>query len=1779
MITTLLRKAAFGEPFSYQTVCGAFLALCFYLLPLSTSYAQVATNYNFTEASGVTYTEITGGTVVASGAFNNVAIANASLGFDFIFNNNPIPYTTVNVSENGFITFGSTAPSNVTYNPISATTGYDGSIAVYGYNLHNASTFSVASEVRYETIGSSPNRVFVVQYKNVVRRFGSLGSIYDGIMNLQIRIYETTNVIETWYKDGFNSTNTNSAQGEVGLRGASGDFNSRKNNPLFEIWPPTEAGLSSADKLITSNLLKNNSNVRFTWTPCFSPSGLIATLQPDNTTAVMNWTAPNFPPPSYNYEVRTSGNPGSGPVGLFASGTSAGTSVPVTGLQEDVTYYFYIKSSCRTVWLPQNTAPSSVTVTPTCPVGIFPYFEDFEGVTVPGLPFCTKVQAVSGGLMATVDNSVTPAYGFASKNLKTTSFSASNTWFFSRAIPIPAAGTYRISYTYGGTREQDFFEQKMKVAFSATNTAAAMATAIIADHNSIKLSPLQHAIHITVAAPGNYYIGFNGYANNNNGYLQIDDISMDVGNCVPPTDLISAQVGYTSAVISWTQPAVPAPGGYQYFVAPTASAISPINTTQPTGSVFAGENVAFVTGLASSTAYQFWVRSVCTAGEVSEWSVLNTFTTTAALNYCLPSGATYSQDQNGIVNVTIGSINNTTGIEVANYGNYSALSTNLSQNTTVPFSVSYRTGYSYFTNIWIDWNNDGDFNDDQELVYSGEAPAPSPFSTITPVVLNGTFVVPIEVTNGMTITNTMGEHRMRIGGIDAPTYLGGALTPCRIGEYQAFEDYTVYIIPPPPLLELNLTSDEICRSETTNTVFVNASALTDYQVFSWSPSAGVNGSVTTGFTFNPLQTTVYTLTATQTSGNLASNSVRFTVNVNQPPTNIVLNPPSVTTCSGAAPVLIVANGGSLSGTVILQEDFNGATNDFTTINNSTGGSNPANAAWKLRLSPYGTPYGSIISNDATQFYVTDGDSQGSGGINATELISPAFSLVGFTGATLSFWHHYLPYASSAIARVQLTLDDGLTWVTLQSYTTSQGTRTSFVNAQFDLTPYVNNSNVKIRFKYDDVWGFNWAIDNFSVFGSAQTDIVWSPQEGLFLDAAGTIAYAGESTSFVYAKPVAAENYTATAFNLTTLCETSTDVLVGFITAGTASGAQSSCNPSDFVPINLTGNSGTIIGWEAADDAAFTVNVTPIANTTTTLTPAEFGSITSGRYFRAVVGAPGCSTIGSTPVLISVPSTVWTGSWSNSPPTSATKAIFNIAGSYTLPGSLSACTLEVVSGTITVPSNATMWVKNNVTIHPGATLIFENNASLVQEEDVANTGTIIYRREAQPMYKNDYTYWSSPVTGQDIRLFSPLTKQDKYFTYNNVTDNWNSVFTATEPSPSHLMVPAAGYIVRAPENFAPYPTTNDFTGVFTGIPNNGPYTVSINATGTSNWNLIGNPYPSAIDIHQFWENPANSSVVDATIYLWTHNTQYAGGVYNPNDYAVYNYTGTAATTTGLNTTVPAQYIAAGQSFFIEGASNGVATFRNAMRVSGSNGMFFRTMHTPVVEDASASWERHRIWLGITNTTTGAYKQALVGYIQNATNGIDRGFDGKSIEAGNTLNLYTLAANHILSIQGKALPFVDSDIIPVGYRASTAGAYTISLEDFDGLFVNQAIYLEDLLLQTVHDLKQNPYTFTTTSGTHNERFQLRFTNVTLGVDDVSFGSNVLFAYKSGNGLVVKSSETLLESVAVYDLRGRLLVSKSNINAMETGWEQLPFAEQVLLVKMVSVAGQEVTRKVVF
>ncbi len=109
--------------------------------------------------------------------------------------------------------------------------------------------------------------------------------------------------------------------------------------------------------------------------------------------------------------------------------------------------------------------------------------------------------------------------------------------------------------------------------------------------------------------------------------------------------------------------------------------------------------------------------------------------------------------------------------------------------------------------------------------------------------------------------------------------------------------------------------------------------------------------------------------------------------------------------------------------------------------------------------------------------------------------------------------------------------------------------------------------------------------------------------------------------------------------------------------------------------------------------------------------------------------------------------------------------------------------------------------------------------------------------------------------------------------------------------------------------------------FDGPPNFGTIEISDivfnndegnNEDSDNDYNLIGNPYPAAIDIEAFLKtNTETNKVIDGTVYLWTHATPLADGTYG-NDYITYNYVG--ATGTDENTEVSAN-IGSGQGFFV------------------------------------------------------------------------------------------------------------------------------------------------------------------------------------------------------------------------------------------------------------------------
>jgi hypothetical protein len=431
-----------------------------------------------------------------------------------------------------------------------------------------------------------------------------------------------------------------------------------------------------------------------------------------------------------------------------------------------------------------------------------------------------------------------------------------------------------------------------------------------------------------------------------------------------------------------------------------------------------------------------------------------------------------------------------------------------------------------------------------------------------------------------------------------------------------------------------------------------------------------------------------------------------------------------------------------------------------------------------------------------------------------------------------------------------------------------------------------------------------------------------------------------------------------------------------------------------------------------------------------------------------------------------------------------------------------------------------------------------------------------------------------VTPQTLVALSPLTPSTKYYSFNPATNAWVNI------NSNNLMDAGKGYIIRAPGTFsATVPAI--FNGSFFGTPNNGTLTTPI-AGGAGQKNLIGNPYPSALNADLFLSSGLNSSVIDATIYLWTHNTPMANNVYIANDYATYNFMGGIATATpavalGVNTTPPTGKIASGQGFFIKGLSNGVATFTNAMRVSGNNANFYRTTDEVTPDN---ELERHRYWLDITNTQ-GAYKQILVGYMQNATNGIDRGFDSEVFEVGNVITMYSTLANKKLSIQGRTLPFDVEDTVPLGYKSTIAGTYTIALTAFDGLFAEgQEVYLEDTVLNVIHDLKAAAYTFATEAGAFDTRFILRYTSdSTLQVGAPSFDANAVIVYKNLEGLHINSGMVNMASVQLHDIQGRLLATRNNIGATTTHFTTLSPTQQVVLVTITSQEGVVVTKKVVY
>ncbi len=598
---------------------------------------------------------------------------------------------------------------------------------------------------------------------------------------------------------------------------------------------------------------------------------------------------------------------------------------------------------------------------------------------------------------------------------------------------------------------------------------------------------------------------------------------------------------------------------------------------------------------------------------------------------------------------------------------------------------------------------------------------------------------------------------------------------------------------------------------------------------------------------------------------------------------------------------------------------------------------------------------------------------------------------------------------------------------------------------------------------------------------------------------------------------------------------------------------------DFVNFTYTGQaSGTgpvnVAFRSSLDGYVADIGAPTVTGTTIDLSAIPYQNITGSITFRAYAWG-GSNTAGTfsindftfdgivSPTCLST--VTWDGAnWTPATgPNSTTEVIINANydTSTDLPGSFNACSLTVNAGVLNIQGTDYVTIENDITID--GTITIASEASLVQVNDLGsvtvNAGGDGILQKTTTILTDwyDYTYWSSPVSNETIGSVFGLVPSNRIFEYNAANfedgapvdgfdDDANDWSIA-----SGTMTQGKGYAAVAENNVFPFPQNNTMS--FNGIFNNGVITPTITMSPGPNpkhWNFLGNPYPSPIDADLFIMEASNVTNLAGTLYFWVHNLPPDGA--NPgnegqnfsvDDYATYNMSGgTAAATSGGN--IPTGIIATGQGFFVEALSAGTAVFNNSMRVNTGNDNFYRTSD--------------RIWLNFKNDY-GAFSQILIGFNENATDGYDRLYDGKRLDAGSYVSFVSFIEDEKYGIQSKA-PIAEEELIPLGIMTTIEGEteFSISIDNIEGILEKSEVYLLDNYLNFEHNLNESAYTFTTLNGEFNDRFSLSL-KTDIRLINPSLENELIISSNDGNQELRFSTTQLsnITNVQIFDMLGRL------------------------------------------
>lgn len=495
---------------------------------------------------------------------------------------------------------------------------------------------------------------------------------------------------------------------------------------------------------------------------CYFPTGVTFT-NITNSSATINWGAPaSAPANGYEYYYSISNTP---PIAsTTASGSSSGTSAPISGLSSNTVYYVWVRSVCSPTDKSEWTLTYSFKTNCDNVASIDENFDTYSSASI--VPDCWD-RIISGSGAQAITGVVPTASG--NYHITQTSSSAAN----STIVVLPPlsninTGTHRLKFktrVASGTGSLDVGYVTGLDASTFVNIQTISIT------NTIYTSPeALRIISIPTSVPANARLAIRNNGTSTVTHFWDDVIWEPIPSCVEPTGLMTTGASTSSVFLSWTGASSTPSNGYEVYYNTTGAPPAAGATPQVMNIVGTSTNVP---GLSSGTPYYFWVRSNCGA-EQSVWlGPLMGFT-----GNCVPTGGASSTSYylKTITTAGGGTDLNYSATSYNAYVNNSASSFSTYSGGSLSYTIAQNTGLGYFY-LWIDYNNDLDFNDAGETVVA---------TTSTAASVSGSFTVPSNV--------PIGNYRARFGQSYSS---GGPIAACGPAAYGSYVDYTLSVIAAP----------------------------------------------------------------------------------------------------------------------------------------------------------------------------------------------------------------------------------------------------------------------------------------------------------------------------------------------------------------------------------------------------------------------------------------------------------------------------------------------------------------------------------------------------------------------------------------------------------------------------------------------------------------------------------------------------------------------------------------------------------------------------------------------------------------------------------------------------------------------------------------------------------------------------------------------------------------------------------------------------------------------